>query len=238
MVRLKRLSAPKFWKVPKKKAKWIVTPRPGPHKKFESIPILIIVRDLLKLVDTKNDVRKIVKTKNFFVDGKPRTDLKYPVGLFDVIDLPKKEKQYRVVPDKHGLSLIEIPKKESSLKICRIKNKTMLKGGKLQLNLHDGKNILIDEKTKKEAYKPGDSILIELPSQKIVEHVKMEKGAVGIISGGQNIGDVISIKDIIMTKSREPNKIICKKDEREFEAIMDYVYVVGKEKPLIKLTEK
>jgi small subunit ribosomal protein S4e len=152
-----------------------------------------------------------------------------------VIDIPKKEKQYRVVPDKHGLSLIEITKKESSVKICRIKNKTMVKGGKTQLNLHDGKNILIKDK---ETYRPGDSILIELPSQKIVEHVNMEKGVVAIIVSGQNIGDIINIKDIIKTKSREPNKIICKKDEKEFEAIMDYVYVVGKEKPLIKLAEK
>jgi len=221
--------------VPKKRTKWIVSPRPGPHKKFESIPLLIIVRDLLKLVDTKNDAKKIIKNKNILVDGKPRTDLKYPVGLFDVIDIPKKEKQYRVVPDKHGLSLIEITKKESSVKICRIKNKTMVKGGKTQLNLHDGKNILIKDK---ETYRPGDSILIELPSQKIVEHVNMEKGVVAIIVSGQNIGDIINIKDIIKTKSREPNKIICKKDEKEFEAIMDYVYVVGKEKPLIKLAEK
>lgn len=221
--------------MPKKRTKWIVSPRPGPHKKFESIPLLIIVRDLLKLVDTKNDAKKIIKNKNILVDGKPRTDLKYPVGLFDVIDIPKKEKQYRVVPDKHGLSLIEITKKESSVKICRIKNKTMVKGGKTQLNLHDGKNILIKDK---ETYRPGDSILIELPSQKIVEHVNMEKGVVAIIVSGQNIGDIINIKDIIKTKSREPNKIICKKDEKEFEAIMDYVYVVGKEKPLIKLAEK
>jgi len=221
--------------VPKKETKWIVSPRPGPHKKFESIPLLIIVRDLLKLVDTKNDAKKIIKNKNILVDGKPRTDLKYSVGLFDVIDIPKKEKQYRVVPDKHGLSLIEIPNKESNVKICRIKNKTIVKGGKTQLNLHDGKNILIKDK---ETYKPGDSILIELPSQKIVDHVNMEKGVVAIIAGGQNIGDIINIKEIIKTKSREPNKIICKKDEKEFEAIMDYVYIVGKEKPLIKLTEK
>ncbi len=235
MVRLKRLSAPKFWKIPKKKDKWIVTPRPGPHKKFESIPLLIIIRDLLKLVDTKKDVKKIINTNNVLVDGKPRKDYRYPVGLFDVIEIPKEEKQYRVVPDKHGLSLIEIPKKESKLKLCRIKNKTMIKGGKVQLNLYDGKNIIVD---KKENYKTGDSILIEVPDGKIVEHVTMEKGAIAIISGGQNIGDIINIKNIIMTKSREPNKIICMKDDKEFEATIDYVYVVGKEKPLIKLTEK
>jgi small subunit ribosomal protein S4e len=222
--------------VPKKKAKWIVTPRPGPHKKFESIPLLIVIRDLLKLVDTKNDAKKIIKNKNVLVDGKPRTDLRYPAGLFDVIEIPKNEKQYRVVPDKHGLSLIEISKKETNLKICRIRNKTIVKGGKIQLNLHDGKNIII--KDKKETYKTGDSLLLELPSQKIVEHIKMQKGVVAIITGGQNIGNIINIKDIITTKSREPNKVICKKDDNEFEAIMDYVYVVGNEKPSIRLTEK
>ena len=197
---------------------------------------MIIIRDLLKLADTSRDAKKIIKTKNVLVDGKPRKDLRYPVGLFDLIDIPKEGKMYRVVPDKHGLILIEAPKKESNLKICRIKNKTMVKGGNIQLNLYDGKNIVI--KDKKEDYNTGDSVLIELPSQKIVEHIKMEKGVVAILTGGQNIGDIINIKDIITTKSREPNKVVCKKEDREFEAIMDYVYVVGKEKPLIKLTEK
>jgi small subunit ribosomal protein S4e len=224
--------------VPVKRRKWVVSPRPGPHKKLESIPLLIIVRDLLKLADSAKDAKRIIKAKEILVDGKPRTDHKYPAGLFDVISIPKIDKHYRIVPGKNGLSLIEIPKKESNLKICRIRNKTMNRGGRLQLNLHDGKNILLEKTKKEEVYSTGDSLLIEVPSQKIIEHIKMEKDAVAMITGGQNIGDIVKVKEIIVMRSREPNKVVCVKDGKEFEAIKDYVFVVGKTKPVIKLTEK
>jgi len=229
---LKRLSAPKFWRVPAKKRKWVVSPRPGPHKRFESIPLLIIIRDILKLVDTGSDAKKIIKAKEIFVDGKPRNDHKYPVGLFDVIEIPKLNKQYRVVPSKAGFDLIEITKQESKHKLCRINGKTMVKGKKLQLNLHDGKNILSDKK----AFKTGDSVVIQIPDQKIIEHLKMDKDMLSIITGGQNRGTIAKIKEIIIKRTREPNKIICTAKDKEFEAIADYVFVVGKTKPEIKVS--
>lgn len=215
-----------------------MSPRPGPHKKFESIPLLILVRDVLKLVDTGKDAKKIIKTKEIFIDGKARNDHKYPVGLFDVVEIPKLGKQYRIVPSHKGLDILEISKKEAKLKICRINGKTMIKGKILQLNLHDGKNILIKkEKKVKDVYKTGDSLSIEIPSQKITEHIKMEKGSSAVLIGGQNIGEVVKIKDVIETKSREPNKVICGTKEKDFEAIKDYVFVVGKTKPVIKLSD-
>ena len=235
---LKRRRAPKFWRVPRKEKTWVVSPRPGPHKKFESIPLLILIRDILKLVDTGKDAKKIIKAKEIFVDGKARNDHKYPVGLFDVVEIPKLGKQYRVVPTHKGLDIVEIQKKEAKLKICRINDKTMIRDGVLQLNLHDGKNILIKkEKKTKDVYKTGDSLSVEIPRQKIIEHIKMEKGSSAVLIGGQNIGELVKIKDVIKTKSREPNKVICQTKEKEFEAIKDYIFVVGKTKPVIKLSD-
>jgi len=231
-VHLKRLTAPRFWKIPKKIAKWAVTPRPGPHKKLESIPLLVIVRDILKLVDVAKEAKKIIKAGEILVDGEPRKDHKFPVGLMDVIEIPKINKRYRVVPVKEGLQLIEISKKEASLKLCRINNKTTVKGGITQLNLHDGRNVLV----KKDVYKTGDSLLIEVPSQKIVDHIKLEKGSLAVITGGQNRGRIVEVKEIVVTRSREPNKVMCVADGEEITAIKDYVFVVGKKKPLIKLS--
>jgi len=186
-------------------------------------------------VDSASDAKKIIKSKEIFVDGKPRVDYKYPVGLFDSIEVPKIDKQFRVVPSKKGLELIEISKQESKQKLCRINEKTMVKNGILQLNLNDGKNILSDKKTKTD-YKTGDSLLIEVPNQKIIDHLKMDKGMLAIITGGQNIGTIAKIKELIIRRTREPNKIICEKDGKDFEAIADYVFVVGKTKPEIKVS--
>ena len=219
--------------MPRKKRSWVVRPSPGPHKKFESIPLLIVIRDFLNLTDEGRDARKIIKANEVLVDGKPRKDHKYPVGLFDAIEIPKIGKRYRVVPTSSGLDLIEIPKKEASLKFVRINDKTMVKEGKLQLNLHDGKNLIIEKKGSE--YKTGDSLLIELPSQKIVDHLKMDKGMLALIVGGENMGKTVTVNEVIITKSREANKVICEKGKEQFETIKDYVFVVGKTKPLIKI---
>ncbi|MBS3051980.1 MAG: 30S ribosomal protein S4e [Candidatus Aenigmarchaeota archaeon] len=230
---LKPLSTPKFWRIARKSRPWVVKPNPGSHKKDESMPLLIILRDILKLVDTAAEGQKIISSREVFVDGKYRRSYKYPVGFMDVLQIPKLNKFYRIVSSKRGLSLNEISEKEINLKLCRIRNKTLIKKGKLQLNLHDGRNILVERKGKKDDYSTGDSLLIELPSQKIVEHIKLENGNLGLIIGGQNQGELIKVKGVVKTRSREPNKVICDLKGREFASVKDYVFVVGKAKPMI-----
>ena len=234
MAKLKRLLAPKFWKIPKKAFKWTVSPRPGPHKKFECIPLLIIVRDILKLAETGKEAKRIIKSGEILVDGKKRKDYAFPVGLMDVVSIPKIKKFYRVLPFKNGLKLAEISEEKANKKICRISRKTLVKGGKVQLNLHDGRNLLIE----KDEYKTGDSILIELPSQKILEHVKLEEGNLGLVLKGKNAGKIGRIKKIVKRKRMvEHNKVICELDNKDVEIRKEHVFVVGREKPLIKMSE-
>ena len=229
MAKLKRLLAPPFWRTPKKAYKWTVSPRPGPHRKFESIPLQILVRDILKLAETGKEAKTIIHTGEVFVDGKKRKDHAYPVGLMDVIVIPKLKKYFRVVPFAKGLNLVEIPEKESKSKISKIVGKTVVKKGRMQLNLHDGKNILVE----KGAYSTGDSLLIEVPAQKILEHVKLGKGNVGLIIKGKNSGKNVVIKEVTKVRSREPNKIICDIEDKEVEVREDYVIVTGEKKPLV-----
>ncbi len=225
MSKIKRLLAPKFWKVPKKQAKFVVAPRPGPHKKFESIPWQIVLRDILKLADPGKEARTIINRGEILVDGKIRKDHAYPVGLFDSITIPKTKKFYRLVPTAKGLELMGIPEKESNLKICKINNKTILKKGKLQLNLHDGRNLLVE----KDIYKNGDSILIELPN-KIVKHVKYEPNNLVIVIKGKNSGKTGKIKSI------EAKKTICEIDRSIFELRKDQLAIIGEDKPLISVS--
>ncbi len=226
---LKRLLAPEFWKVPKKVKKWVVSPRAGPHPKFYCIPLQILVRDILKLVETGKEARTIIKKGEILVDTKPRKDHAYPVGLFDVISMPRTKQNYRVVPDVKGLALVEIPEKEADKKICKIENKTILKKGKLQLNLHDGKNLLTDNKD----YKTGDSILIELTSLKILQHLALEKGNIGIVSEGANVGRIGKIVDIVPGKMKEDVKVVCEIEGKTQEILKERFVVIGKDKPLV-----
>ena len=242
MSHLKRLSAPKFWKVRKKLAKWVTSPRPGAHKRNECIPLSVVIRDVLELVDTGREAKRMVKSGEVLVDGKVRKDHRYPVGFMDVIEIPKLKKAYRFTITYKDLEIFEVPAKETKLKLCKVRKKSLVKKGVLQLNTNDGRNILVKvkdpKKPKEDVYKTGDTILIELPSQKIIEHVKMEKGNLVLITGGQNKGDIATIKEVIKTRSREPNKLVCEKDKKSFEAIKDYVFVIGSKKPLIEMGVK
>ncbi|MGC8812659.1 MAG: 30S ribosomal protein S4e, partial [Candidatus Aenigmatarchaeota archaeon] len=220
-MKLKRLLAPEFWRVPKKVLKFTVSPRPGPHKKFESIPLMIIVRDILKLAETGTEAKKIIKRGEILVDGKKRKDHAYPVGLMDVVSIPRIKKYFRVMPSEKGLELVEIEEKEANKKICRINGKRLVKKGKIQLNLHDGRNIIVE----KDDYKTGDSLLIEVPSQKILQHIKFKVGSLGIILKGKNSGKTARVEEIIERKSlRESKKVVCYIEGKKAEISKNYFF--------------
>ena len=231
-MRLKRLQAPAFWRVPKKTKKWVVAPSPGPHKKFESVPLAVVLRDLLHLVSTGEEARTIVKAGEILVDGKKRKDYGYPVGLFDVVSIPKTGQYYRAVPGEKGLKFIIVPSDEADKKISKVVDKTTIRKGKLQLNLNDGKNILVD----KTEYKTGDSLLLQIPKLKILEHVKLEKGKLGIVTKGVNAGKIGTVKSLVETKTRG-QKASVDFDGSVQEILVNRFVIVGDKKPLITLGE-
>lgn len=183
----------------------------------------------MRLVETGKEAKTIIKKGEILVDGKSRKDHAYPAGLFDVIFIPRLNESYRIVPTSYGLDLLKIKSDESYLKICKIVNKTTLKGGKTQLNLNDGKNIIVSD----DKYKTGDSLLIEMPSLKIVQHIQLEKGCIGIITKGKNSGKVCTVEKIYKGEFRKPAKVLCKIGEERVETPTEHLVVIGKEKPLI-----
>nr|WP_290723963.1 30S ribosomal protein S4e [Archaeoglobus sp.] len=227
----KRLSAPKTYKIPRKVSKWVVKPSPGPHNK-EAIPLLVLVRDFLELADTGREARRIISSGEILVDGIVRKDYKFPVGLFDVVTIPKLEKSYRILFDEKGRY---IPKEveDADLKLYKITNKTLVRGGKVQLNLFDGTNILGSNE-----YKTKDSILLRIPEKEVVDHLKFEEGALVMITGGTHAGEIGRIKSYKIVRSSAPNLVTVEGEERDITTIEDYVFVVGKkdsDKPVIDL---
>ena len=116
--------------------------------------------------------------KGVVIDGIPRKDLHFPIGLMDVIELPEINKAYRILASKnHGLMVSEITKDESKFKLCRINNITTVKGGLQQLNLHDGRNILIKKGENK--YKTRGTLKISIPNQEILEYFAFKENVQG-----------------------------------------------------------
>lgn len=172
--------------------------------------------------ENAKEAGKIIKSGEVLVDKKPRKDLNYPLGLMDVLEMPNMGKAFRVKVDKRGLFLEEIKPEEAKKKLCRIQNKRVIKGGTFQINLHDGRNILAD----KNVYKTNDSLLIELPSQKVLKHFKFDKNSPATIISGKNIGVHGKIKEVFDRKNIfESSRVIIQTKEREIETVKDYVLV-------------
>ncbi|MEE9150629.1 MAG: 30S ribosomal protein S4e [Thermoplasmata archaeon] len=228
---MKRLASPRVWSIPKKSHVWAVKQSPGPHPLEKSVPLLIIVRDVLGYCDTAREGRRIIGARNILIDGRIVTNYKMPVGFMDVLTIPKAKENFRALLDTKGkIRLIRISKDRAKWKLIRLENITTVKGRKTQLNLHDGRNILVD----KGKYKPGDVLKIELPSQKILNSYALEKGNVAMIIGGKHSGQIATIEDYKVIRSPKPNVVEFKEG---FSTIKDHVFVVGKKSPEITVPE-
>ena len=66
---LKRHAAPTSWKIRRKKFTWAIKPSPGPHPKERSIPLAVLLRDILGIAENAREAKKIVKAGKIAVTG-------------------------------------------------------------------------------------------------------------------------------------------------------------------------
>lgn len=109
------------------------------------------------------DMHESVKMFNLFEAGKV-----YRLSL-----LPTKKFTFEEISTKD-------PVKE--LRLVKVMNKRLISGGKIQLNLHDGSNILTSEKIN-----VNDSLYLDAEG-KIRKHLKLEKGKEALVIAGKHTG--------------------------------------------------
>ena len=241
---LKRKPAPRFWPIHRKEFGWVVKPSPGPHSFQRCLPLAVVLRDILGFAQTRKEAKTIVSQGKIFVDGKVRREDDFPVALMDVISIPDADKSFRILPSPKGLILHSIGKEEALFKLCRINDKVVAKNGHVQLNLHDGSNILVkvaDSKNPQEdVYKTLDTLKISLPERQVLEHVKMEENAFAIITGGKNIGKygkIVEIESAKAKKRRNAFAIIEDEKGNRYQTILKFIFAIGKTQPIISMPE-
>jgi small subunit ribosomal protein S4e len=229
---MKRLTAPRSWPVKRKTNAWITKPSPGAHSIEESIPVNVVLRDLLHVCNTASEVRSVLHEKSVLVDGKVATSLKQGIGLMDVVSMPKIKTYYRMVMDRRGkLQLVKVPETKAAWKLCRIENKTTVPGGKTQLNLHDGRNLLVE----KDDYKTGDVLKLEVPSQKILDHYSLDKGSLALITSGSHVGETAVVEEYLITRLAADNLV---KFKDGTSTVKSNVFIIGVKAPEIELPEE
>ncbi len=178
MRHMKRQSVPKNWPVPRKGTAYVVRPLSG------EIPILVVLRDILKIAQNRKEVKRALHARNILINGKAVKEDKIGVTLFDVITNVPAKKNYVIDLKQNGkFNIEEINDKEAGKKVAKIIDKKILKGKKVQLNLNDGNNFLSDIKCK-----TNDSVVIDFKTKKITKCLPLVEKAKVIVFAGKHAG--------------------------------------------------
>jgi small subunit ribosomal protein S4e len=219
MAHTKKSKMPKSWPVPRKTKtkKFIAVPS---HSKNKAINLLFILRDVLKLAQTRREVKRILHQGDIKVNNKTRKAEEFPVQIFDTISLEKTNKYYRLEIVNRKFLLKEIKKEESQTKIAKIIGKKILSKNKTQLNLEDGTNVLYEKE-----FSLGDSALLNTEKNKVEKVLPLkEKSKVEIISG-KHAGEKGELLEIVALSRGKSYKI--KLEDKEVSLPAKTVLVIG-----------
>merc|ERR1719301_195705 len=165
----------------------VFAPRPsaGPHKLRECMPLIVMLRQRLKYALTYRECKMIVMQRLIKVDAKVRTDMFYPAGFMDVVQIEKTKENFRLLYDtKKRFVVHKISKEEASYKLCKVKKVKRGPKGIPYAITHDGRTLRYPDPD----IKANDTVQLDLKDGKIKKHIKFEAGNRVMISGGNNMG--------------------------------------------------
>jgi len=230
---LKRLFAPKDWMLSKLGGVFAPRPRAGPHKLRECLPLLVIIRNRLKYALNAREADMILRQKLVKVDGRARSDHKYPAGFMDVVEIPKTGDRFRILYDVKGrFSLVKIPESEAATKLLKIQSLYTANGRVPVAVTHDGHRIRYPDPL----VAVGDSVQYNLSTGKVSGVLKQRAGKIVLVTGGANrgrVGEILSLErhpgsfDIARLKDKVGN---------EFATRAANIFVVGQSWSNISVT--
>jgi ribosomal protein S4E len=150
------------------------------------------MRDVLKLVKIRKELKKLINEKQIAVNGKIIKEINYPLMLYDSITLLNIKKNYKLVMVGKRLSVVEASEKEASHKLYKVLGKKVLSEKIIQINLNQGKNIISDEKLN-----VGDFVVLNNKENKITKTITLKKDTDVLVIAGKHMGKNGSIKELL-----------------------------------------
>jgi len=228
----KSISAPKARHFPRKENVWTISSKSGAFSKKTSVPLGFVLRDMAGIAKTMKELKVILNQGAVKLNGKAVKSYRLPVGLFDIVEVEKSGKKYRIVYDKHSRFVLkDMEAKEKLEKISRVVGKRKVKGGKIVFNTAEG-FVFTEQKTH---INVGDSVRISLPDKKIVSDIGMKKGNTAYIIGGTHAGEIATVGEITAGTAHRPELVELKKGDVSFKTLGKYVLMVGEKESLIKI---
>jgi len=193
----------------------------------------VTCRNRLKYALNMKEVQTIMKQRLIKIDGKVRTDARFPTGFMDVIQVEKTGENFRIIYDVKGrFTVHRITAQEAKYKLCKVTEVKTGPNGTPYLYTSDGRTIRYPDP----AVKVHDSIQLDIATGKIQDNIKFDTGNLCMVTGGRNTGRV----GTIMSRERHPGSfdIVHVKDSNGhmFATRLSYIFIIGKgNKPYISL---
>ena len=175
----------------------------------------------------------IVMQRLIRVDGKVRTDMAFPAGFMDVIQIEKTKENFRLLWNTKGrFAVHKVKPDETAFKLCKV-TKAFLGDNKTPYAItHDARTLKFPDPE----IKVHDTVKVDLATGKILDFVKFEIGNVAMVTGGHSVGRV----GVITSREKHAGhyEIIHLRDKlgRVFATRLSNVFVIGKgEKPMVTL---
>lgn len=168
------------------------------------------------------------------VDNKTRRDIRFPVGIMDVLTITKTGENYRMLYDVKGrFTLVKIKDTEAKSKLLKVKTKAVGPNKIPYIVTHDGRTIRFPHPEINE----GDTIKFDLEKNQISEWFKNEPGHLAYITGGNNVGRVAQVLHV--ERHLGSIDIVHLKDGngKTFSTRSANVFIIGNKKPSITLPE-
>ena len=219
----KRLSVPNSWPVERKTNTFTVKAGAGPHGEA-GVPLVVLLRDVLGYVDSTKEARYALNNDSILVNGDAVSDEQRPIGMFDILAFPERGEYFRVFPDEGGrLALTPVDEDAAGSRLGKITNKTVVPGGAVQLTLHDGTNVRVDDDAD---YETNDSIVVDNETKEIVAHFEYEEGELVTAVAGQHAGQIGEIEAIDVTLGSGDNTVTVASEDGGYETVEEYVVVI------------
>jgi small subunit ribosomal protein S4e len=214
MAYLKRHSIPKNWSVPRKGTKYVICPESNIKL---GVPVLILLRDLLKIAKNRKEVKKVIHERAILINGSIVKSEGQSLTLFDILTIVPSKENYKINLNEKGKFFAE-KIKDADFKVSKVIKRTKLKNNKIQINLSDGRNFLSEEKCN-----THDSALINLKKNQIEKILPLKEKAKIFVFAGKHTGK----QGEVIKVDQEHKMIEAKDNDFVFKALIKQSIVIN-----------
>ncbi len=219
----KRLALAPILPVTRKGITFVKKAAAGRHKHTVSMPLLLLLRDVLHVATDSREARALLSAGDVHIDGRVVRQEDIPVGLMDIISIPRSKSTYRIVVS--GGKIVPIPLDAApTTKLCKIVGKMLIPGGRIQLALHDGRSYVIERE--EDRFSVGDTLKIEIPKQKLAGFLKLERGAHCYVFAGKHAGKIATLQQVLERAGSAPADVSLKTQSGDIITRKEYVLAV------------